>query len=46
MTPGAASAVMIAPAYSDPVPRSIAHLTRKASPMARTRTDPSSSNCG
>ena len=27
---------MIAPAYSDPVPRSTAHLTRKARPIART----------
>ena len=28
------------------MPRSIAHLTRNASPTARTTTEPSASNCG
>jgi hypothetical protein len=31
---------MIAPAYSEPVPRSTAHLMRKARPTARTTTEP------
>ena len=39
-SPGTARAVMIAPAYSEPIPRSTAHLTRNARPMARTTTRP------
>ena len=39
-TPGTASAVMIAPAYREPVPRSTAHLMRKAIPTASTISEP------
>jgi hypothetical protein len=43
---GIASAVMIAPAYSEPVPRETAQRIRKARPMASTSTDPSERDSG
>ena len=43
---GAASAVMIAPRYSDPIPRLTSHETRNAMPAARNSSDPAVSSAG
>ena len=43
---GAASATMIDPRYSDPIPRLITHETKNATPTARKTSEPAVSSPG